>query len=388
MPTTISAPSLIKLGKGALKETGDVLKSFGLKYPLIVTDPYMRDSGMVGQVVSLLKDGGFNCEIFADTIPDPTDTVVEAGVRELQSQDFDCIIGFGGGSPIDTAKAIAVLAAGEGKMREHKVPNLAEKAAVPVIAIPTTAGTGSEVTQFTIITDAETEEKMLIKGSACMPVAAIVDYTLTMSVPYRTTADTGVDTLTHAIEAYVSRLANPHSDVLARSAMELVAKHLRAVCKDPQNEEAREGMMLAAHHGGMAFSNSSVCLVHGMSRPIGAGFHVAHGLSNAMLLPAVTEYSIPAAEGRYADCARAMGLVENGVSDSDACTRLVEELRALNRDLEVPTPESYGINSDDWFNRLSMMAEQALASGSPNNNPKVPTADEIIELYTKVWEGR
>jgi len=237
------------------------------------------------------------------------------------------------------------------------------------------------------VTDEETGEKMLCIGLAYLPTAAIVDYELTLSKPMRLTADTGVDSLTHAIEAYVSKLANPFADGFALAAMRAIWKNLPTACFDPQNRPAREAMMLAATQGGIAFSNSSVALVHGMSRPIGAKFHVPHGLSNAMLLPTITAFSIAAAKTRYADCARAMALVLDDADDDRATEALVENLRELNQRLEVPTPSQYGIAESDWFGSLTTMASQALASGSPANNPRVPTAEEIEELYRKVWES-
>ena len=245
--------------------------------------------------------------MFSETIPEPTDPIVEAGVQRIAPQ-HDCLLAFGGGSPIDTAKAMAILAAGGGKMRDYKAPAAADIAALPLIAIPTTAGTGSEATRFTIITDSERDEKMLIAGLGALPLAAIVDYELTFSVPPRITADTGVDSFTHALEAYVSRRANPFSDALAISAMRLIGANLRTAFHEPRNAEAREAMMLGATQAGLAFSNASVALVHGMSRPIGAHFHVPHGLSNAMLLPTVTRFSLNAALPRYAQAARLVRL--------------------------------------------------------------------------------
>ncbi len=325
--------------------------------------------------------------MFSDTIPEPTDTIIEAGVAVLLDGDFDCLIGFGGGSPIDTAKAMAVLASGGGKMRDYKVPAQADDARLPVIAIPTTAGTGSECTRFTIVTDAAADEKMLIAGLGCLPLAAIVDYELTFSVPPRTTADTGVDSLTHALEAYVSRRANPFSDTLALSAMRLIGDNLRTAYHEPKNAAAREAMMVGATQAGLAFSNSSVALVHGMSRPIGAHFHVPHGLSNAMLLPAITRFSVPAAPARYAAAARQIGLAQPDDPDDRATARLVAGLEALNRELGVPTPAAFGIDEAAWTSKLPLMAQQALASGSPANNPRVPDAGEIVALYNEVWTG-
>ena len=270
-------------------------------------------------------------------------------------------------------------------MREYKVPNQVDENNYPIIAIPTTAGTGSEVTRFTVITDTETDEKMLCMGLAYVPQAALIDYTLTLSMPLRLTADTGIDTLTHAIEAYVSKKNNPFADSMAKSCMELVSRHLRNAYKDPLDAEAREGMMLAATQGGMAFSNSSVCMVHGMSRPLGAHFHVPHGLSNAMLLPSVTAYSAPQAITRYADCARAMKVAQKTDADSIAVEKLIEELELLNADLEVPSPSEYGIGNNKYFSLLETMAEQALESGSPSNNPRVPSPEDIITIYEGLW---
>lgn len=384
---TIVSPRLMRIGGGSVNQVAEVLTQFGLFRPLVVTDPWMVTSGTVERCLEPLRIAGIAAQVFSDTVPDPTDTVVEAGAAILKAGDFDCLIGFGGGSPMDTAKAMAILAAAPPgtKMREFKVPAQADKALVPLICIPTTAGTGSEATRFTVITDTETDEKMLIAGLGALPLAAIVDYALTFSVPPRTTADTGIDSLTHALEAYVSKRANPHADSLALSAMRLIGANLRTVWREPRNPAAREAMMLGAMQAGLAFSNSSVALVHGMSRPIGAHFHVPHGLSNAMLLPAVTEFGLNDALPRYAEAARAIGVASREDADQVAGARLLEELRALNRELQVPTPKVYGIAADAWDGLLPTMAKQALASGSPANNPRVPTEEEIIALYQKVY---
>ena len=304
----------------------------------------------------------------------------------IDNHDFDSLVAIGGGSSIDTAKGMSVLHANGGQMRDYKVPNEIPRLGPPIIAVPTTAGTGSEVTRFTVITDTETDEKMLIAGLACCPAAAIVDYELTLTMPLRLTADTGIDSLTHAIEAYVSRRANPFADGLAKNAMGLIARNIRTACAEPDNRAAREAMMLGATTAGMAFSNASVALVHGMSRPIGAFFHVPHGLSNAMLLPEVTAFSAPAAPDRYADCARAIGVADESEGNQSAVARLVDELHRLNADLQVPSPRQYGIDRARYEELLPVMASQALASGSPANNPRVPSAEEIVELYRRVYD--
>ncbi|WP_207484020.1 iron-containing alcohol dehydrogenase [Arenibaculum pallidiluteum] len=387
MTATIVQPAYMLIGGGSVAQIAEVLRRAGISRPLVVTDPFIRDSGMLARVTDPLEAAHIPYGVFADTVPDPTTDVVSAGTAALAAGGFDGMVALGGGSPIDTAKAIGVLAANGGRMRDYKVPNPIPVDGLPVVAVPTTAGTGSEVTRFTVITDTETDEKMLIAGLGVVPRAAIVDYELTLSCPFRLSADTGIDTLTHAIEAYVSRRANPYSDSLALAAMRRVADHLRTACLEPGNRRAREEMMLAATQAGLAFSNASVALVHGMSRPIGAHFHVPHGLSNAMLLPAVTEFSLAAAPARYADCARAMGAAPAGADDAAAGRALLDALAALNRDLKVPTPAAWGIDPGRWQALIPTMAEQALASGSPGNNPRVPTAAEIAELYRTVYGG-
>jgi alcohol dehydrogenase class IV len=373
------------VGGGALAELPGILARFGLTKPLIVTDPFIASSGHLQRATDQLESARIPWRVFSDTVADPTTAVIDAGVSYLAAGDFDSLVAIGGGSSIDTAKGISVLFANGGKMREYKVPAEIPKAGLPIVAIPTTAGTGSEVTRFTVITDTETDEKMLIAGLACCPLAAIVDYELTLTMPLRLTADTGLDSLTHAIEAYVSRRANPFTDGLAKNAMGLIARHIRTACAEPDNRPAREAMMLGATTAGMAFSNASVCLVHGMSRPIGAFFHVPHGLSNAMLLPEITAFSASAALERYAYCAQAMGIAEEGEGSQAAVARLLDELRRLNDDLKVPTPRAWGIEAKRYEELLPVMADQALASGSPGNNPRIPTNQEIIDLYRQVY---
>ncbi len=382
---SIALPRIMRVGGGAVAEIGEVVAGLGLARPLVVTDKFLVGTGAVDRMVAQLDAAGLHPAVFADTVPDPTTASLDAGVAAVAEHDADCVIGFGGGSPMDTAKALGLLARQGGHMRDYKAPRDNTGPALPVIAVPTTAGSGSEATQFTVISDSETDEKMLCPGLAFLPVAAIVDYRLTMTMPPRLTADTGVDALTHAIEAYVSRKANPFSDGLALVAIGTIGRVLRRVYADGQDAAAREQMMLAATQAGIAFSNSSVALVHGMSRPIGAHFHVAHGLSNAMLFPAVTEFSVDAAESRYADCARALGATSADASDATAAADLLVALKELCRDVEVPTPKSYGIDRRTWDERVPVMAEQALASGSPNNNPRIPTADEIRELYARIY---
>ncbi|WP_312481888.1 iron-containing alcohol dehydrogenase [Stutzerimonas nitrititolerans] len=385
MSHRIVLPRLMEIGAGASQQLAAVLGGLGCNRPLIVTDRMMVELGYAARLAEQLEQAGIASRCFADTEPEPTAASIRAGVQMVREGDFDSIVALGGGSPIDSAKAIGILGKFGGEMRDYRFPRDVSDAGLPLIAIPTTAGTGSEVTRFTIITDETSDEKMLCAGLGFMPVAALIDYELTLSLPPRVTADTGIDALTHAIEAYVSRKASLYSDAQALEAMRLLAPNLRSAFHEPRNLAAREAMMLGATLAGIAFSNASVALVHGMSRPIGAFFHVPHGLSNAMLLPAVTAFSIPAAPERYADCARAMGVASEGDSVETANDKLLTELRALNKELQVPSPAQFGIARERFFELRETMARQALASGSPGNNPRVPSEAEIIDLYETVW---
>lgn len=375
----------LRLGGGALGDLPDVLGRLGCRKPLVITDQVMADLGYLGRVEAGLAADGITVASFLDTVPEPTVACVAQALDVCRNGGHDGLIALGGGSAIDTAKAVSALIADPGPLARLKVPHIIRGRGAPVIAIPTTAGTGSEVTRVTVITDEKTDEKMLCMGPGLMPAAAIVDFELTLSLPPRTTGDTGIDALTHAIEAYVSRKANAFSDQQALGALRLIAPHIRTAYHKPENRAAREAMMTGAMLAGMAFSNASVALVHGMSRPIGAFFHVPHGLSNAMLLPAITRWSIPSAMSRYADCARTMGLASEGQDDAAACETLILEIEALNDELNVPTLARFGIEKDRYFSLLDTMAEQAAASGSPANNPRIPTHDDMVSLYRDVW---
>ena len=385
MSAKIVLPRVLQIGAGASNEIGAVLKRLGLNRPLIVTDKVMVLLGYIESLQKSLAESGINADVFDDTVPEPTVASIQAGVKQVRHGNYDCVIALGGGSPIDSAKAIAILGKYGGEMRDYKFPRIVDEPGLPVIAIPTTAGTGSEVTRVTIISDEITDEKMMCLGIGFMPTVALVDYELSISVPARTTADTGIDAMTHAIEAYVSKKASAYTDTQAIAAMKLIGPNLRKVYHNGGDRDAREQMMLGSTLAGAAFSNASVALVHGMSRPIGAAYHVPHGLSNAMLLPAVTEFSIPAAAERYADCARAIGVANESDNTEVANNKLMDELYALNKELQVPSPEEFGIEREHFFNNMQTMAEQALASGSPANNPRAPNAEEIIELYKKLW---
>jgi alcohol dehydrogenase class IV len=386
LAANINLPRILQVGAGASALLAQTLTELGLHRPLLVTDPHMVACGYSARLQHQLEDAGIHYVLFGDCVPDPTTASVDSALALLRAGDHDCVVGFGGGSSMDTAKAVAVMAGRDGPMRDYKVPHHIDRG-LPIVAIPTTAGTGSEATRVAVITDSDTQEKMLCMGLGLMPVAALVDYELTLSMPYRLTADTGLDSLCHALEAYVSRKANAFTDGIALTAMRAIYQNIRTVCAQPDNHAAREAMMLAATQGGIAFANASVTLIHGMSRPVGALYHVPHGLSNAMLLPEVTAWSVDYAAARYAAAARCMGIAADADNDEVATGKLVAGLRQLTADLAVPTPAEYGIVEADWFGSLELMAQQALESGSPANNPRIPQQAEIIELYRRVFAG-
>ena len=386
MTSQFNIPSTIIAGAGASRELAPQLQRRGLTRVLLVTDAFMVSSGLAPKVVSDLTASGITVEVFADVQPDPSEDNVLAGFARLQDCGAQAVVALGGGSPIDCAKVIAILPHNPPPMAafmgRHKVPN----AGLPLFAIPTTAGTGSEVTKVAVITDTKRDVKMMMLDQHLLPAVALVDYELTLSMPQALTAAVGVDTLTHGIEAYVSRLATPLTDPLALSCIGLCGEHLETAWREPGNRTAREGMMLAATQGGMAFANSSVALVHGMSRPIGALFHVPHGISNAMLLPTVTRFSVAGAVARYATVARTLGWTHGGESDESAANVLVAGLEGLNRRLKIPSLRGYPKMDDVRFRAsLEKMADDALASGSPANNPIVPTVPEIVRLYQEAW---
>ena len=385
MSSKIILPRVLQIGGGASSELGPIMIEMGLARPLIITDKIMVQLGYCDRIQESINKLNILAEVFHDTVPEPTVSSIQNGVDKVKHGNYDCIIALGGGSPIDSAKAIAILGKYGGKMRDYKFPNIIDKPGLPIIAIPTTAGTGSEVTKVTVITDEKTGEKMMCMGMGFMPSVALVDYELSMSVPPRTTADTGIDAMTHAIEAYVSKKSSVYTDMQAISAMKLLGPNLRQVYQNPYDANAREKMMLGSTLAGIAFSNASVALVHGMSRPIGASYHVPHGLSNAMLLPTVTEYSIPGAPDRYADCARAIGAANYNDTSDVSINKLMDELVSLNRELQVPSLKEFGVDGNHFSKNLQTMAKQAISSGSPSNNPRVPDIEDIIKLYRKLW---
>jgi len=376
------APAVISTGAGAAKEAGAYAKQHGGK-ALIVTDSNLEKIGLLADVKASLEAAGVGYAVYDKVVMEPVVEYVDDGLKALREAKADVIVAVGGGSPIDTGKAVAAMARNPGKISDYMGAGKIAKPTVPLIAIPTTAGTGSEVTPFTIITDQSTDVKMLISSPHLLPSVALVDPLMTMKMPRGITAATGLDALTHAIEAYVSVKAQPLTDTFALQAIRLISANLRTAYSQPDNLEARSSVLMGALQAGLAFANSSVALVHGMARPIGAYFHVAHGISNAVLLPTVIEWSVPGNPRRYADIAEAMGENVKGLTADEAAKKTVEAVKRLNADLQIPTLRGLKINEAKFETVVAKMATDAIASGSPANNPRKTSPEEIVALYRK-----
>ncbi|MBU2536113.1 MAG: iron-containing alcohol dehydrogenase [Chloroflexota bacterium] len=384
---TFRIPNAVITGSGSSKQVGDECKKLNLKKALIVTDRNQVKLGILDGVLESLRQGGVAYAIYDGVNMEPVVEYVQEGLEAFRGHGCDCLLAVGGGSPMDTAKAISVMATNEGSIEDYMGLGKVPRKGRPVIAVPTTAGTGSEVTPFTIITDTRRDVKMLIGSPFLMPEIAIVDPQLTVLLPPDITAATGIDALTHAIEAYVSVKAQPISDLFCLAAIEQIAGNLRQAWADGKNLEAREKTMIGALMGGIAFSNSSVALVHGMARPIGAYFHVRHGASNAALLGTVMEFSLEGNPTRYARIAEAMGVDINGLSEMEAAKRGAEAVKKLIKDIKIPSLRELGVDKEKLDQLAPKMSEDAIASGSPANNPRQASKEEIIELY-KIAYGK
>lgn len=377
-------PEYTLIGSKALEEAKPYLKKCGKK-ALIVTGKHVVLSDMMAELKKALEEIGIAYFIFDGITGEPTNVMIDEGIAAYKENGCDFCIGIGGGSPLDSAKAIAAMITNEGKIADYN-GKVIEKPIPPVVAIPTTAGTGSEATQFTVITDVEKDIKMLLKGGYLVPKIAIVDPAYTYSAPKSITAATGMDALTHAIEAYTSRKALPVTDTLAVSAVKRIMKYLPAAYKDGSDEKARYEMSVASYEAGICINNSTVTLVHGMSRPIGALFHVAHGISNAMLLTKCLAFALDGAYEKFANLGREIGAATAEDDDKTASEKFIEALNEICKICEIPTLLEYGIPKDEFFAHMEKMAHDALTSGSPGNTMKPISEQDIIEIYKKLWE--
>lgn len=383
MAYQFSLPGRTIFGDNALESSEAIIKGFGKK-AFIVTGKIVTKMGIVNQLTDILFKWGMDFQIFNDITGEPTDIMIEAGVDAYKKSGCDMLIAIGGGSPLDSAKAIAAMTTLKGSIADYMGVEIKGKFP-PMVMIPTTAGTGSEATKFTIITDTKKGIKMLLKGEALLPDLAIIDSEFTLTSPQSITAATGMDALTHAVETYTSRKGNTLTDVYALSAIKRIFTYLPVVYQDGTNKKAREEMSIAAFEAGVCINNASVTLVHGMSRPIGALFHVPHGISNAMLITECLSYVVDGCYERFGTIAKTIGVAKEGDSDMDATHSFLRELKKLCRICEIPSLLEYGVKKADFDDVVDKMAGDAMASGSPSNTIKEITKQDLLDIYLRLW---
>lgn len=383
MASKFIMPKQIISGEHALQQSKEVIRTLGTK-ALVVSGKVMNRIGNVRIVTNLLDEIGIGWTVYDDITGEPDDVMIDGGVEAYKANGCDFLIAIGGGSPMDSMKAIGALITNPGKIADYMGKEITNPLP-PMVAIPTTAGTGSEATQFTIITDTKTSIKMLLKGTVLIPDVAIVDASFTVSSPKSVTNATGLDALTHAVEGYTSKKASPLTDVYAVDAVKRIFQYLPRAYENGEDMEAREEMILAALEAGVVINNSSVTLVHGMSRPIGANFHVPHGLSNAMLLKVCLTFALDGTYERFADLGRAIGAATEKDNDEAAAKAFLDAIIQLCETLEVPTLAEYGVDKEAFFEVMDKMAEDAIASGSPGNTRKTTTKEDVLRMYKELW---
>jgi len=372
-------PTVTLMGVGAHKEIGKQVKALGGKKPFICTDKGITKAGITQKIVDLVKqDAGAKCVVFDETVPNPTDTNVHDGLKVFQDNKCDLIISLGGGSSHDCGKGIGIVSTNGGHIRDYEGVDKSKKAMPPFIAINTTAGTASEMTRFCIITNTSNHVKMAIVDWRVTPNVAINDPLLMAGMPPALTAATGMDALTHAVEAYVSIIATPVTDACALMAIELIAKNLRAAVANGADMVARDNMAYAEYLAGMAFNNASLGHVHAMAHQLGGFYDLPHGVCNAILLPHVEAFNLIAKVDRFVDIAKAMGENVAGLSPRAAADKALEAIKKLSADVGIPSGlAQLGVKEKD----LKTMAENAQKDACGLTNPRCPTLDDVIQIY-------
>lgn len=370
------------LGTDCMERIAGYIKPMLFRKALIVSDKVLVDTGLIDKLLNLLDSAGVFYIVYKDVAPNPTVAQVNYGLKLLRDNGCDFLISFGGGSPHDCAKAIALLAANGGEIGQYEGLNKSKKPAMPLIAINTTAGTGSELTRFCVITDEDRHIKMTINDWHVTPIIAVSDAALMIGMPPGLTAATGMDALTHAIEAYVSTNASPVTDCKAVKAVELIVGSLRTAYRDGTDLPSREAMVYAEYLAGIAFNNASLGYVHALAHQLGGFYNLPHGLCNAILLPAVMEFNLPAAVTRYADLARAAGLESGSCSAEASAKAFIALVKQLNRDLGLPAQlrELRGFQAED----IPQLAENALQDVCCLTNPRQGTREDIEAIYRSI----
>lgn len=376
-----SIPQNIKVGAGSLSKLPELARELGKKKAYIISGPHLSKIGMVAKCQEALRTAGIESESFTETEANPSTETVNKATEGFKAAGADFIVAFGGGSPLDVAKAVAVLVTYGGKIEDYEGAGKVKGPVVPMIAIPTTAGTGSEVTAFSVITDHSRNYKLTVVSNYLLPAYAILDPKLISTVPEKTAAACGIDAMVHALEAYISLAASPFSDVFAEKALKLIGANIRKYVADRTDIAACEAMMVGSLFAGIAFSHARLGDVHAMSHPVSAFFDVPHGIANAILLPTIVEYNALADTGKYYDIYKNICKcpVDKEIFSSDM---LATELAEINSELGIPESlKDVGVKED----KFEAMAEDAMKSGNIAVNPRSTTKDDVISLYKKAF---
>lgn len=378
---SITFPTRIEFGEGVIESVGKEVKALNAKSAMIVADKGVVAAGLVSSVEDALKKENISFVLFDEIVPNPRDYNVEKGAELAKIEGVDVLIAVGGGSSMDTAKAIGVLLTHDGRIKDWCGEDLLEREITPVIAIPTTAGTGSEVTPFAVITDTVLSEKLNIFDNKVAPKVALIDPSTILKLPPKIMAACGIDAITHAVEAYTCKIATPHTDAFALYAIELISKHLRGAVDNP-NIENCTGMMLGSTIAGLAFGFSDTAGVHCMAEALGGRYDIPHGVANAMILPTVTKYNVVADIEKYAKVSRTMGVNTSEMNEEEAAYASVDALEKLCKDVGIPKMKGYSCINPDDFEELSMAAEKNV---STKDNPREVTAKEFYKLFIKAY---
>lgn len=362
----ILMPVRTVVGENAISMAKEQISLLG-KHALVISGKIVEKSGVVKKLTDALSEVGVAYTVFTDITGEPDDLMVAKAKQVYDAAACDMVIGIGGGSPQDSAKAVSAISG---------YP--------PIVLIPTTAGSGSEATKYYCVTESSTDTKKLITDEKVIPRLAVIDSTLSVTAPKSITAATGMDALTHAVEAFTSQKATPYTDMFALSAIKRVFEYLPRAYENGEDIEARTEMAFAAYQAGVCINNASVTLVHGMSRPIGALFHVPHGISNAMLITKCLSFAKDGCPNKFAAIGRALGAVGTDAECADAFFIYLDD---LCKTIEIPTLEEYGIDKEEFFAEMDKMADDALASGSPANTIKEVKKEDILQIYTQLWKA-
>lgn len=390
MDFTFSIPQKVVFGSGAISKLPELAAKLGKSKALIISGPHLEKIGLVAKCSDAMKAAGIESVSFCRTEGNPSVETVEKATALYSESKADFIVAFGGGSPLDVAKAVAVLATYGGKITDYEGGGKVPGPVVPMIAIPTTAGTGSEVTAFSVITDHSRNYKLTVASNYLLPSYAVLDSDLISTVPAGTAAACGIDAMIHALESYVSKAASPFSEMFSLRALELIGQSIRAYVKDRGDKAAAENMLLGSLFAGIAFSHARLGDVHAMSHPVSAFFNVPHGVANAILLPKVVEFNETATEEgmmrkKYYDIYRCVCKSPVGCAEF-APSMLQKELSSLNAELGIPSGLSgAGISSEDFERVLNQMADDAMKSGNIAVNPRKTGRDDVIEMYRKAY---